>query len=201
MKAKILTEARKLFLKFGYRTVTMDDIAEKLSISKKTLYENYSSKNKLIEDVVQDIFENVESRLNKNDYEKEKNAIERIYKMSQVIDSFFNVTSRKPMWEMEKYYPEMYKKVQIHIEEKIKKHLYKNIQEGISEGVYRKEVDIQFFFYFFLGIEKNGLNEQIYPEDKFSLKYVESKHLEYIMRILVTQKGQEILEKILKNNP
>ncbi|MBV7440265.1 TetR/AcrR family transcriptional regulator [Weeksellaceae bacterium TAE3-ERU29] len=200
MKGKILTVARKLFLKFGYRTVTMDDIAEELGISKKTLYENYNSKNKLIEDVVQDIFENVESRLNENNYEKELNAIERIYKMSQVIDSFFNVTSRKPMREMEKYYPEIHKKVQIHIEEKIKKYLYKNIQEGISEGVYRKEVDIQFFFYFFLGIEKNGLSEQIYPEDKFNLKYVESKHLEYMIRILVTPKGQEILEEILKNN-
>ena len=58
MKGKILTAARKLFLKFGYRTATMDDIAEDLGISKKTLYEHYNSKNKLIEDVVHNIFEN-----------------------------------------------------------------------------------------------------------------------------------------------
>ena len=200
MKSKILTEARKLFLKFGYRTVTMDDIAEKLGVSKKTLYENYNSKNKLIGDVVQDIFENVESKLNASYNEDELNAIERIYKMSHVMDDFFNVTTRNPKRELEKYYPEINKKVESHIERTIKTHLYKNIQQGISEGVYRKEVDIQFFFYFFLGIEKNGLNEEVYPEDKFSLKYVENKHLEYIMRILVTPKGLENSEEILKNN-
>ena len=200
MKGKILTEARKLFLKFGYRTVTMDDIAEELSVSKKTLYENYNSKNKLIEDVVQDIFDNVENRLNEGQKEN-LNAIERIYKMSHALDEFFNVTSRKPKRELEKYYPSIHKKVEENIEKTIKKYLYRNVQEGIAQGIYRKEVDLPFFFYFFLGIEKNGLNDSVYPEEKFTLKHVESKHLEYMMRILVTPKGLEILNEILKNKP
>lgn len=200
MKGKILTAARKLFLKFGYRTATMDDIAEDLGISKKTLYEHYNSKNKLIEDVVHNIFENVEQKLNESNADEALNAIEKIYKMSHLIDAFFNITSRRPKWELEKYYPEINKKVESNAERVIRKYLYENIQRGIAEGIYRQEVDIQFFFYFFLGMEKNGFNEQVYPEEKFTLKHIEQKHLEYIMRILATPKGLKILEEILKNN-
>lgn len=48
MKKKIITKATELFLSIGFKSVTMDDLAQSMGISKKTIYQYFENKNQLI---------------------------------------------------------------------------------------------------------------------------------------------------------
>lgn len=198
MKERILAQAQKMFITYGYHSVTMDHIAKELCISKKTLYENYSSKNRLIEEVVLRICDSIEEKMEQSKQDEEKNAIEQLFESIDLVGEIFNKKTRKPQWELRKYHPKIYEKVESHWETIVKKYMYQNLQKGIAQGLYRQEIDIRFFFRFFMAAKDSEISEKFYPEREFSVKEIEVNHIEYIMRILVTPKGLAILEKKLQ---
>ncbi|AIQ00388.1 hypothetical protein Q787_03740 [Ornithobacterium rhinotracheale H06-030791] len=197
MKEKVLNKAKELFCQFGYKTITMDEVANQLSVSKKILYEIYDSKSKLVEEVVGSLQKDIDREI-ENSFDKRYNAIEQIYATISQVEKVFGVlNSRKLNWELQKYYPKIRQSLDINVMERMKKYLYRNIQQGIAEGLYRPEIDMQFMFYFFWGITQNKWGEEIYPEHKFDFKEVEKKHMEYVLRIMATPKGVAVLEKII----
>ncbi len=197
MKEKILDKAKELFCQFGYKTVTMDEVAAQLGISKKTLYEVYDSKSKLIQAVVDSLQQDIDAEVEASIDEK-NNAIEQVFSTMRHMDRLFGLmNSRQLQRELKKYYFKISQNLNYNIRERIKKYLYRNIQQGIAEGLYRSELDIQFMFHFFIGVVQNEVSDEIYPENKFTTKEIGENHMEYIVRIMATPKGVAMLEKII----
>nr|WP_153850508.1 TetR/AcrR family transcriptional regulator [Ornithobacterium rhinotracheale] len=197
MKEKILDKAKELFCQFGYKTVTMDEVAAQLGISKKTLYEVYDSKSKLIQAVVDSLQQDIDAEVEASIDEK-NNAIEQVFSTMRHMDRLFGLmNSRQLQRELKKYYFKISQNLNYNIRERIKKYLYRNIQQGIAEGLYRSELDMQFMFHFFIGVVQNEVSDEIYPENKFTTKEIGENHMEYIVRIMATPKGVEMLEKII----
>lgn len=196
MKEKIITKAKDMFLKLGFKSITMDDIAGEMCISKKTIYKYFANKELLIEESVQIIHTEVNEIITEI-VSKNFNTIEENFEIRRMFDDMFKSTDTSPIYQLKKHYPEVYQKVLKYQVEMCESCFRDNIQKGITQGLYRNEINVDAYvkFYYFLifTINENTRSER----EAFAL---EMEALEYHTRAMATEKGIAELEKHL-NNP
>ena len=196
MKEKIIKKAKDMFLKLGFKSITMDDIAGEMCISKKTIYKYFANKELLIEESVQIIHTEVNEIITEI-VSKNFNAIEENFEIRRMFDDMFKSTDTSPIYQLKKHYPEVYQKVLKYQVEMCESCFRDNIQKGITQGLYRNEINVDAYvkFYYFLifTINENTRSER----EAFAL---EMEALEYHTRAMATEKGIAELEKHL-NNP
>ena len=193
MKEQIINIATQLFLKLGFKSVTMDDIACEMCISKKTIYKYFNTKEELIEQGTTSIHQKILSLMN-GVVSKNYNAIKENFEMRKMFKEMFQTFDHSPAYQLKKHYPEIYNNLigNAMIE---CRHLFRNnIEKGIVEGLYRSNVEIEAAvrFYYTLIFDINGnvmLEKEAYE--------LEAKALEYHTRALATAAGLKELEKQL----
>lgn len=196
MKEKIITKAKEMFLKLGFKSITMDDIAGEMCISKKTIYKYFANKELLIEESVQVIHTEVNEIISKITA-KDFNAIEENFEIRRMFDDMFKTADTSPIYQLKKHYPEVYQKVQKYQVEMCQTCFRDNIEKGIAQGLYRKEINIEayinFYYSLIFTINENTRSER----EAFAL---EMQALEYHTRAMATLKGIAELEKNLINS-
>lgn len=194
MKCKIISKSRELFLKLGFKSITMDDIAQEMSCSKKTLYKHFANKEILVEETIvhvqDEIHLNISKILNSNE-----NAIAGNFEVSAYFQDMFKSSETSPVHQLKKHYPEIYEKVHTRQVSECKVWFMNNIQKGINQGYFRSEIDIDtyadFYYLIIFNINENTVNVR----DAAAL---ELKALEYHTRAMATAEGIIELEKQLK---
>lgn len=193
MKDKIIIKAKEMFLKLGFKSITMDDIAGEMCISKKTIYKYFANKELLIEESVQVIHTEVNEIIN-DITSKDFNAIEENFEIRRMFDDMFKSTDTSPIYQLKKHYPEVYGKVLNYQIEMCQTCFRENIEKGIKQGLYRKEINVdayvKFYYYLIFSINENTRSER----DAFAL---ELEALEYHTRAMATEKGIAELQKNL----
>jgi len=136
----MIKKISSLFHRYGIKSVTMDDMAHELSISKKTLYEHFSDKSQLVKAVINHEFNCQEKKLNLVD-EEAQNALDEIFIIFR--HHSLMVKEHHPSFEFDlrKYYPEIYAELKQERREKISKNALNNLRRGKEEGLYRPELD------------------------------------------------------------
>lgn len=194
MKDKIIKKATDMFLKLGFKSVTMDDIAGEMCISKKTIYKYFSNKETLIEEGTEVVHQNIH-RLMEEVISENHNAIAENFKMREMFKEMFKSFDQSPAYQLKKHYPEIYEKMMANEIEDCSRFFRMNIEKGISEGLYRKETDIEaavkFYYTLIFSINENTMMEK----DAYEL---EAKALEYHTRALATPNGIAELQKQLQ---
>ena len=195
MKEKIIAKATDLFLKLGFKSVTMDDIAGEMCISKKTIYKYFCNKEILIAETTNVIHKQIHQSID-SIVEKNHNAIEENFNIRKMFKEMFNVGETSPVYQLKKHYPEIYETVMSREINECNSVFKQNIEKGIREGLYRKEILIDTFvdFYYTLIFSING-NTRSEKE----AKELELQALEYHTRAMATQEGIIELEKQLQN--
>jgi len=196
MKDKIIEKASELFLKLGFKSVTMDDIAGEMCISKKTIYKYFCNKEVLIEQSTALVHEQVHYIIN-TIVAQNHNAIKENFEIRQMFKEMFKSSDSSPIYQLKKHYPEIYHNVlKIEIDE-CKTCFYENITKGIREGLYRKDINIDYYvqFYYILIFH---INENTSSE--IESRKLELQALEYHTRAMATEEGVKELEKQLQNN-
>jgi TetR/AcrR family transcriptional regulator, biofilm operon repressor len=196
MKDKIIEKASELFLKLGFKSVTMDDIAGEMCISKKTIYKYFCNKEMLIEESTTLVHENVHYIIN-TIVSRNHNAIEENFEIRKMFKEMFKASDASPIYQLKKHYPEIYQNV-IKIEIKECKNCFtENINKGIAEGLYRKDLNIDYYvqFYYILIFH---INENTSSE--IEARKIELAALEYHTRAMATEEGVKELEKQLQIN-
>ncbi|GAA4078054.1 MAG: TetR/AcrR family transcriptional regulator [Flavobacterium sp.] len=195
MKEKIIKKATDMFLKLGFKSVTMDDIACEMCISKKTIYKYFSNKEKLIEEGTEVIHQKIHSLMDEV-VSKNFNAIEENFEMRKMFKEMFQSFDHSPAYQLKKHYPEIYEKMMANEIEDCNKMFSQNIVKGIQQGLYRQETDVEsatkFYYTLIFSINENTQLES----DAYKL---EGKALEYHTRAIATPKGIIELEKQLIN--
>jgi AcrR family transcriptional regulator len=195
MKEKIIAKASDLFLKLGFKSVTMDDIAGEMCISKKTIYKYFCNKEVLIEEstsmVHRQVHEIIDSIVAKN-----YNAIHENFEIREMFrDMFKNNMDTSPIYQLKKHYPEIYQNVLSHEIEQCTQYFRENIKKGISEKLYRPDINIEvyvkFYYTLIFHINENTISEREAQE-------IELEALEYHTRAMATPDGILELEKQLK---
>ncbi|MBM3404469.1 MAG: TetR/AcrR family transcriptional regulator [Bacteroidetes bacterium] len=138
---KIIDGAVRLFKKYGIRSVSMDDICQELGMSKKTLYQFVRNKPDLIDKVLENqtslIFAIIDEILT-----SKLNAIDVLLEASKQIGSQLKDANPVTEFDLNKYYPELYR---IYLEKRNRRifnYLKENIGQGIREGLYRADLDV-----------------------------------------------------------
>lgn len=196
MKGEIVKRALQNFLRYGFKTFTMNDLVSDLGMSKKTLYEYYASKDELISDCIAEVL----NEFGKKDFgQGGKNIIENIFNKQQEFLNMYKLTSNRPLWELRKYYPKHFHENFAKFRALDEKMLRQIIERGQKEGLFREIIDCEFVEAFYFGLSQLKENPDIYPEDKFPFEKVAKKQMEYLLRVLVNKKGLGVLENYLNN--
>ena len=195
MKERIIKKATDMFLKLGFKSVTMDDIACEMCISKKTIYKYFSNKEKLIEEGTELVHQKIHNLMNEIVAQKH-NAIKENFEMRKMFKEMFQSVDHSPAFQLKKHYPEIYEKMMASEIEDCFQMFTQNVLSGIEQGLYRPETkaEIAAKFYHTLVFSINE-NTQ-FEREAYEL---EGKALEYHTRAIATPMGVAELERNLLN--
>ena len=195
MKEKIISKASHMFLKLGFKSITMDDIAGEMCISKKTIYKYFCNKEKLIEESTATIHKEVHQIIN-DIVVKNHNAIEENFEIRKMFKEMFKASVTSPIYQLKKHYPEVYSKVMSREINECNVTFERNIRKGIKEGLYRSNLNIacyvRFYYILIFTINENTSSER-------ESQQIELEILEYHTRAMATSAGIIELEKQLLN--
>ena len=199
MRDKILLGATDLFLTYGFKSVTMDDIANTLGVSKKTIYQHFDNKTKLVEATTLNLFKTISCGID-HICALEKNPIEEIYSIKQFVMEHLKNEKSSPQHQLKKYYPSIFTTLKNKQFEVMQTCVTDNLNKGIEQDLYRNSINVEFiariYFNSMLAIKDKGL----FPLKKFSMNMLMSNYLEYHLRGICTPKGLEILNKFITSN-
>ena len=184
-----------MFLKLGFKSVTMDDIASEIGISKKTIYKYFSNKDILIENTIELAFSEVQEIIIKIE-NLNLNAIEENFEIKRMFREMFRSAESSPIYQLKKHYPEVYAKALSSQIEVCETCFRDNILKGINEGLYRENLDVDNYVKFYYTLIFNINENTMLEKDAHEL---EVKALEYHIRAMATLAGIIELEKHLKN--
>jgi len=194
IKERIINEAFSLFVKFGIRTVTMDQIAGHLGISKRTLYETFRDKNELLTVGIEH-FRKI----------KHDEAMEIIKKSDNVIESLYYIgkhgeemrKSINPLFfeDIRKYYPEIHAGISDRNRSREYSIMLTMIKKGMNDGVFKKGLNPEIVNEFWHEIMNIFMNEEIFPRDQYNQEdLIKNMIMPYLIGIS-TPKGQTLINQ------
>jgi transcriptional regulator, TetR family len=197
MKEDIVKRALNDFMQYGFKTFTMDDLANKMEMSKKTLYEHFPSKQDLVDACLDYALEmsctNVTTFI-----EGEGSVIENVYRNQKKVQEVFNINSDRPIWELQKYYPKTYERMESEFAKTDALFIDKLLEKGWQEGLFRKDINVNFYKVFYTSVQRLRSITHTFPEREFPFWETIYTILEYFFRILVNEKGLKELERVLE---
>lgn len=196
MRKKIVHKATELFLTLGFKSVTMDDIANEMGISKKTIYVHFENKTKLVEVATFSVFESICQGIDRI-CETSQNPIEQLYDIKMYAMNFLKNEKTSPQYQLKKYYPQIYQRLQLKQFQKMQVSVKESIHNGIATGLFRPNIDIEFISRMYFNGMSGIKDETIFPHDLFSMEYLMESYLEYHLRAIVTDQGLTILKKFI----
>ncbi len=199
MRDKILLGATDLFLSYGFKSVTMDDIASSLGVSKKTIYHHFDNKTKLVEATTLNLFESISCGID-HICSLEKNPIEEIYSIKQFIMEHLKDEKSSPQYQLQKYYPKIFNTLKSKQFEVMQTCVTDNLNRGINQGLYRDSISVEFIARIYFNSMLAIKDKDLFPLKKFSMNMLMSNYLEYHLRGICTPKGLEILNQFITSN-
>jgi AcrR family transcriptional regulator len=192
MKQNIINEAIPLFIQFGFKSVTIDDIAIKMGVSKKTIYAHFPKKVTLVETSVFMHFNNVFEKI-LNISKHSKDPIIGLYQIKKEALKHLSNEKNSPVYQLQKYYSSIYNKLQQMEFNTLGEMFSESLKKGIEMGLFRSEININFVTrIFFNGIR--GINDvQLFPIEEYRIDQLLINFSEYHLRAICTPAGVEKL--------
>ena len=199
MKADILNKATDLFLNLGFKSVTMDDLAHEMGISKKTIYHHFENKTQLVEEATMGLFWEISNGIDEIIALK-KNPIEELYEIKKFVMARLKDEKASPQYQLQKYYPKIFDTLKKREFEVMQECVLDNIKRGMEIGIYRENLYVEFVArIYFAGAISLG-DHDLFPNRMFTKVALEDYYLEYHLRGIVTPKGRKILNEIINSN-
>ncbi len=199
---RILQIAHEQFRLYGIRAVTLDEIANKLGISKKTIYQFFADKDALVDVVMMAEFEhNYKECLECS--VKSKDAVNEIFLLMESMDEDFRNLNPIVLFDLKKFHFKTFQKFQTHMHQNLMQMVAKNLQRGMDEGIYRNDLDIEIVARFRIASVWLLFDQEVFPAQQFAVSKVFREVLELFLHGLVNPKGFKLIEKynkqIIKN--
>ncbi len=193
-KERIQAKADELFMRYGIRSVSMNDIATELGMSKKTLYQFFADKDELVDAVV-----DKELKRGQCDYvecnQQSKDAVDEIFiTMEKIADQFRNMNPMV-LYDLEKFHIKSFQKFLKHKNEFLLEVIRKNIERGIDEELFRPEINVDVMSKFRLESQMIAFNIMVFPPRKYNLVEVTQEIIEHYLYGLATLKGYKLILK------
>ena len=194
IKERIQQKAEDLFRRFGIRSVTMDEIANQLGISKKTIYLYYADKDEIVDAVISNIINENQTCCNK-DRSIATDAIHEIFLAMEMIQEMLQDMNPSIMYDLERSHPKAFQKFIHHKYKYLYEVMKENIERGIKEDLYRPEVQADVVAKMRLETMMLAFNQDIFPKTKYKLTDVEQQLIEFYLYGLASSKGRKLIAK------
>ncbi|MDX1628198.1 MAG: TetR/AcrR family transcriptional regulator [Fulvivirga sp.] len=198
-KKRIVNGASELFHKYGIRSVSMDDIARHLGISKKTIYQFFKDKDEVVTEALRAHME-MEKQEYDEIFDHSSNAVEELAMVSKCMRKDFKDMNPSLLFDMHKYHPAAWQIWLDFKNEFIKDHVVSNLKRGIEEGYYRKDIDPEVMAIFRVEQVQLAFDDSIFPPDNFNFTEVQMQFFNHFVHGIVTEKGYKLFQEYLNKS-
>jgi len=198
-RVHILEQSMKLFMKFGIKSVTMDDLARSMGISKKTLYQYVENKEDLLLQILE--YRHCQEVMNTECLlEKSSDAIDSLLKVARLAALKLDEISPATIYDMKKYYPKVWEMVDKKESEQVFQLMHANLEQGKTEGLYRADIDNDFIARLNVGQVMMIMDESVFPSNKYPKSRLLLTLIIHHIRGISSPKGRQVLQERLKEN-
>ncbi|MCW3075373.1 MAG: hypothetical protein JWP69_2442 [Flaviaesturariibacter sp.] len=196
-KERILHKAHELFNRYGIRSVSMDDIAAQMGMSKKTVYQYFADKEELVNAVFSAIMDDNKCKC-VDERDNSDNALHELFQAYDRMQEMFSTMHPSVLFDMEKYHPQTFAKFKAFKNDFLYGIIKTNIERGIAEGLYREDIDVDILSRYRLHSIMLAFNPEVFPNNRTQLLQIEMQLLEHFVYGLATTKGDKLIEKYKK---
>ena len=198
-KLEILERASLVYMQYGIKTVTMDDLARELGISKKTIYKYFEDKNDLIRSIIE-----LKSEMDKaiciNCMQNSENAIDDLFSLSRLVIEHFSNINPAVFYDLRKYHPDAWAIMEEHKWKFVQSMIRDNIERGITENIYRENMNSEVLSRLYVASTDAVLNANIFPWPEFKFQEVFSEMIQFQLHGMVNENGYKYLQQKLQND-
>lgn len=188
----ILVKVRSLYLKYGIKSITMDDVSRELGISKKTLYQYVTDKTDLVEKVIE-----LERNYRKCEFDQllqdKVNAIEELIGVHKFVYKRMKESNPSTEYDLKKYYPEIFQKFSEERQKAIYERVKENLIKGKAQGIYRSELNEEIISKILLVRTETLHSEHLFDFSEFTSPEFFTEVMIYHIHGIANEKGIGIL--------
>lgn len=193
IKDKILKGAEDLFMRYGVRSISMDDIARHLSVSKKTLYQHFADKEDLVIAVSKTHLE-AQRKIYEQIRDSSSNVIEHLARIASCIKQDIEKVNPSMLFDIQKFHPKAWA-VWGHFKKIIMQEIADNLKRGMEAGYVREEVNPEILALVRIELIQVVFNEEVFPRTKYKLADVQAQLFDQFVYGIVTDKGKKLYQK------
>jgi AcrR family transcriptional regulator len=197
VRERILQLSEELFWRYGVKSVTMDDIARELGISKKTIYQHFPDKDAIIEEVISHKL-NCEKVEIENMEGQSKNAVDEIMLALKNMKVLIGTMNPLLLFELRKYHTKAWQLFQGHKYDHLKNSISRNMEWGIMDGLYLEDINIEALTRLRLEEVELAMDPVTFPPDRFSMIDLQINFLHHFLRGILSPKGFQLYNQYLK---
>jgi len=194
VKERILKKAADLFMRYGIRSITMDEIASQLGISKKTIYQFFTDKDDMVSAVIErEIKENEVECLQYRD--QAADAIQEVFIAVEDLDEMLKYMNPLMLYDLEKHHPRAFQKLREYKYQFLYQAILDNLSRGRQEGVYRNDFQPDI-------VAKNRIescflifNPDLFPHTRYKISEVNFELAMLFLHGVATDKGNQLIER------
>lgn len=181
-------------MKYGFRSVSMDDVCRAIGISKKTLYEHIPTKDRLVQLVLESHQED-EEQMMEDIIAKTDDALDIMFEISHCIIALVKQANPRVTYDLNKYYNHIYQAWEKQHVHQIYERLKENLDAGKEQGYYRDDMNTEIVARLYAGKVRMIFDDSMFPTAEFNQAAVVREHFIYHMHGILTPKGLKKLEK------
>ena len=194
MREKIINKAADLFLSLGFKSVTMDDIAQNLGCSKKTIYQNFENKTKLVEATTLYMFKIISNGID-HICALQKNPIEEIFDIKRFVMHHLKNEKSSPQHQLQKYYPKIFRTLKEKQFEVMYECVKENLERGKASGIYRDNIHVDFISRIYFNSMMAIKDKELFPLTYFSMNDLMENYIDYHLHGICTAEGLQFLNQ------
>ena len=194
VKERILSKAADLFMRYGIRSITMDEIATQLGISKKTIYQFFTDKDDMVGAVID---REVQKNMNECEVFRHTaaNAVHQIFLAMESLDEMLKYTNPLMMYDLEKHHPKSFRKIKDYKYQFLYQTIVDNLQWGVAEGLYRPDLHQDIVAKARIESAFLVFNPDVFPHSRYSISTVNFEMSILFLYGIVTEKGRMLTEQ------
>jgi AcrR family transcriptional regulator len=191
-RSKLFSKALELFVRYGIKSVTMDDLAAALGVSKKTIYTEVTNKEELIDQVIAHFLTNEMCAFSEI-FTQSKDAIEELLFTARHVTQTLELVSPILIYDLKKYFSVQWEQVERSNVDHIYQVISNNIIRGRKEGLYKDDFDTDIVTRMYVGKALLLTEEKLFPSEKYDKKLVVNEMIRYHIRSIATEQGLKAL--------
>lgn len=198
VKDKILSKIEQLFMRFGIKSITMDEVARHCNISKKTIYQYFIDKDALVKEIMERHIEQDRCVIQKLQDEAES-ALDEVLRISEFMKKDISEIHPSVLYDLKKYHSSAYEVFENHKDTHFMGLVMRNLERGVKEGVYRPDIDVRIFARLRVLQLEALFDGRLFPKADWEQATVQLHFIDHFVRGLVTDRGRAQWEEISQN--